>query len=152
PVCAHRRARPPDASPGKVSPPCGSQPGSPSGPPSPARPAHLHPGGVLRPFSVFTVTQQTALLVVGLDALQPGHWTVRIGESALQVMLVFGVMWWVYSDYVWLLSSVPPTRPARRILVLLGMTGFLLMALAIPTTFSGNRRPGRHNPDLGIMQ
>ncbi|SDI27624.1 low temperature requirement protein A [Nonomuraea jiangxiensis] len=86
---------------------------------------------------VFTITQLTALLVVGLDVAQPGHRAVGIGESALQVLLVFGVMWWMYSGYVWLLNSVPPVRPARRILVLLGMTGFLIMALAIPTTFSG---------------
>ncbi|MEO3876645.1 low temperature requirement protein A [Nonomuraea sp. B12E4] len=86
---------------------------------------------------VFTITQLTALLVAGLETPQPGHRAVSIGESALQVLLVFGVMWWMYSGYVWLLNSVPPVRPTRRILVLLGMTGFLIMALAIPTTFSG---------------
>ncbi|MEO3860457.1 low temperature requirement protein A [Acrocarpospora sp. B8E8] len=86
---------------------------------------------------VFTITQLTHVLVVGLEAPEPGHRAVTIGESALQVLLVFGVMWWMYSGYVWLLNSVPPVRPARRVLVLLGMTGFLLMALAIPTTFEG---------------
>ncbi|WP_066369955.1 low temperature requirement protein A [Herbidospora mongoliensis] len=86
---------------------------------------------------VFTITQLTHVLVAGLEPPSPGHRAVTIGESALQVVLVFGVMWWMYSGYVWLLNSVPPVRPARRILVLLGMTGFLLMALAIPTTFNG---------------
>ncbi|MEV0197349.1 low temperature requirement protein A [Nonomuraea sp. NPDC050691] len=75
---------------------------------------------------VFTITQLTALLTDGLD------W-----ESALRVVLVFGVQWWMYSGYVWLTNAIPPVRPARRILVLLGMTGFLIMALAIPTVFEG---------------
>ncbi|MEV4476380.1 low temperature requirement protein A [Nonomuraea sp. NPDC049504] len=86
---------------------------------------------------VFTITQLTALLVAGMEAPPPGHPAVGIGESALQVLLVFGVMWWMYAGYVWLLNSVPPVRPARRILVLLGMAGFLVMALAIPSTFMG---------------
>nr|WP_062332141.1 low temperature requirement protein A [Herbidospora sakaeratensis] len=86
---------------------------------------------------VFTVTQLTHLLVTGLETPAPGHPAVTIGESTLQVVLVFGVMWWMYSGYVWLLNVVPPVRPARRVLVLLGMTGFLLMALAIPSTFDG---------------
>ncbi|WP_061289714.1 low temperature requirement protein A [Herbidospora cretacea] len=79
---------------------------------------------------VFTITQLTHVLVDGLEAGVPL-------EGALRVLLVFGVMWWMYSGYVWLLNSVPPVRPARRVLVLLGMTGFLLMALAIPGTFDG---------------
>jgi low temperature requirement protein LtrA len=86
---------------------------------------------------VFTVTQLTALLTVGMEEPRPGHPAVSVAESALQALLVFGVLWWMYAGYVWLLNAVPPARPARRILVLLGMAGFLLMALAIPSAFDG---------------
>ncbi|GAA5060358.1 low temperature requirement protein LtrA [Thermocatellispora tengchongensis] len=88
---------------------------------------------------VFTITQLTHLLVVGFG--EDGHGTghaVPIGESALRVLLVFGVMWWMYSGYVWLTNTIPPARPARRVLILLGMAGFTIMALSIPTAFDGS--------------
>ncbi|GAA0411211.1 low temperature requirement protein A [Acrocarpospora corrugata] len=81
---------------------------------------------------VFTITQLTTLLVDGFagDAAAPA-------AGALRVLLVFGVIWWMYSGYAWLTNTVPPARPARRVLILLGMAGFLIMALAIPTAFDG---------------
>ena len=85
---------------------------------------------------VFTITQLTHLLVVGFGPNATGH-AVPIGEAALRVLLIFGVVWWMYSGYVWLTNAVPPARPARRVLILLGMAGFLIMALAIPTGFDG---------------
>ncbi|MFI6507941.1 low temperature requirement protein A [Streptosporangium sp. NPDC050855] len=80
---------------------------------------------------VFTVTQLTGLLV---DGLQEG----RPVEGALQVLLVFGVIWWMYAGYAWLTNAVPPTRPARRVLILLGMAGFMIVALSIPAVFDGD--------------
>ncbi|GII79871.1 low temperature requirement protein A [Sphaerisporangium rufum] len=80
---------------------------------------------------VFTITQLTTLLVDGLA--DGGHPL----PAALRVLLVFGVMWWMYAGYAWLTNTIPPVRPARRVLVLLGMVGFLIMALAIPTAFDG---------------
>ncbi|MFD1931981.1 MULTISPECIES: low temperature requirement protein A [Nonomuraea] len=87
---------------------------------------------------VFTVTQLTTLLVDGFKDGAPGvqdHGGPAAG--ALRVLLVFGVIWWMYAGYAWLTNTIPPVRPARRILVLLGMVGFLIMALAIPTAFNG---------------
>jgi low temperature requirement protein LtrA len=80
---------------------------------------------------VFTVTQLTTLLV---DGFTHDRFT---GEGALRVLLVFGVIWWMYAGYAWLTNTVPPGRAARRVLILLGMAGFLIMALAIPTAFDG---------------
>ncbi|MGV9778688.1 low temperature requirement protein A [Streptosporangium sp. NPDC003464] len=80
---------------------------------------------------VFTVTQLTSLLA---DGLQDG----RPLEGALRVLLVFGVIWWMYAGYAWLTNVVPPVRPARRVLTLLGMAGFMIVALSIPSVFDGD--------------
>ncbi|GAT68311.1 low temperature requirement A [Planomonospora sphaerica] len=80
---------------------------------------------------VFTVTQLTSLVA---DGIQEG----RPLEGALRVLLVFGVLWWMYAGYAWLTNAVPPVRPARRVLILLGMVGFLITALAIPSAFDGD--------------
>ncbi|MBO3749076.1 low temperature requirement protein A [Streptosporangiaceae bacterium NEAU-GS5] len=74
---------------------------------------------------VFTVTQLTTLVVADFS------W------GSLQALAVFGALWWMYSGYVWLTNAVPPTRPARKILLIGGMAGFLLVALAIPAAFDG---------------
>ncbi|WP_433241704.1 low temperature requirement protein A [Streptosporangium sp. CA-135522] len=79
---------------------------------------------------VFTVTQLTSLLVGGLQAGKPV-------EGALRVLLVFGVIWWMYAGYAWLTNVIPPVRPARRVLILVGMAGFLIVALSIPSVFDG---------------
>jgi low temperature requirement protein LtrA len=73
---------------------------------------------------VFTITQLTSLLardptIVGL----------------LQTMLIFGNVWWMYGGYAWLTNAVPPRELGVRLLLLVGMSGFLLIALAIPTAF-----------------
>ncbi|MDH2428233.1 low temperature requirement protein A [Sphaerisporangium sp. TRM90804] len=87
---------------------------------------------------VFTLTQLTALLVAGFGEDAPaGHAATSPVVGGLRALLVFGVMWWMYSGYAWLTNTVPPERPARRVLVLMGMGGFLVMALAIPTAFEG---------------
>ncbi|MFC4589393.1 low temperature requirement protein A [Sphaerisporangium corydalis] len=84
---------------------------------------------------VFVVTQLTTLLVDGFADGAEAHGSPA--EGALRVLLVFGVIWWMYSGYAWLTNAIPPSRPARRVLILLGMAGFLIMALAIPTAFDG---------------
>lgn len=73
---------------------------------------------------VFTLTQLTAALYAHLSAL-----------GALRVALVFLVLWWMYGGYAWLTNSVPPTTPARRLLLVAGMAAFLVIALAIPGAF-----------------
>src|SRR2546423_7066834 len=73
---------------------------------------------------VFTITQLTSLLA---------HDPSLIGF--LQTMLVFGNVWWMYGGYAWLTNAVPPRELGVRLPLLVGMSGFLLIALAIPTAF-----------------
>ena len=75
---------------------------------------------------VFTITQLTSLLA---------HDPTITGMA--QVVLVFGDVWWMYGGYAWLTNAVPPVDVGLRLLLLLGMGGFLLVALAIPTVFGG---------------
>jgi low temperature requirement protein LtrA len=42
-----------------------------------------------------------------------------------------------HGGYTWLTNAVPPREPVLRLLMLLGMGGFLVVALAIPTAFDG---------------
>lgn len=46
------------------------------------------------------------------------------------------MIWWMYDGYVWLTNSALDVL-GHRFLLLGGMAGFLIMALAIPTTFDG---------------
>ena len=71
---------------------------------------------------VFAVTQLTSLLV--------GEPTVA---GLGRVVLIFGNLWWIYGGYAWLTNAVPPREPVLRLLMLAGMGGFLVVALAIPT-------------------
>ena len=73
---------------------------------------------------VFTLTQLTSLLAHDLAA-----------ETVLRVVLIFVVLYWMYSGYGWLTNQVPPDRTGRRLLLILGMAAFLLCALAIPRAF-----------------
>ena len=73
---------------------------------------------------VFTITQLTSLL-----AREP---TIT---GLLQTMLIFGNVWWMYGGYAWLTNAVPPRELGVRLPLLVGMSGFLLIALAIPTAF-----------------
>jgi low temperature requirement protein LtrA len=73
---------------------------------------------------VFTLTQLTDSLVHGLDAVH-----------VLRVVLMLGVIWWMYSGYAWLTNAVAPSSTTRRTLLLTGMAGFLVIALAIPHAF-----------------
>ena len=73
---------------------------------------------------VFTLTQLTALLAKSLS------W-----ESLLQSFLIFIVLFWMYGGYVWLTNSVPPVTASRQLLLIAGMSAFLICALAIPNAF-----------------
>jgi low temperature requirement protein LtrA len=76
---------------------------------------------------VFTVTQLTAILTHGLS------WT-----SLGQVMLVLGLIWWMYAGYAWLTNAVSTRGAARRAVLLGGMAGYLVLALSIPDAFGGS--------------
>lgn len=82
---------------------------------------------------VFTLTQLAALLARDLTL-----------TGLLRVLLIFGVAWWMYGGYAWLTNTAAPVHAAERLLLLLGMAGFLVVALAIPRAF------GRDGVALGL--
>ncbi|MFJ9723613.1 low temperature requirement protein A [Streptomyces sp. NPDC101209] len=73
---------------------------------------------------VFTLTQLTVLLAGDLTFATAGR-----------VALIFVVLFWMYGAYAYLTNQVPPDRPSRRLLLMLGMGAFLVCALAIPRVF-----------------
>src|SRR2546427_12370552 len=73
---------------------------------------------------VFSITQMRSLI-----ASEP----TLIG--LLQTMVIFGNVWWMYGGYAWLTNAVPPRELGVRLLLVVGMSGFLMIALAIPTAF-----------------
>jgi low temperature requirement protein LtrA len=82
---------------------------------------------------VFAITQLTGILAHEVTV-----------EDGFRVLLIFGVLWWMYGGYVWLANARTPSRTAERLLMLTGMAGFLIMGLAIPEAF------GRDGVALGI--
>jgi low temperature requirement protein LtrA len=75
---------------------------------------------------VFTITQLTSVLARD-DVTASG---------GLRVLLIFGVLWWMYGGYAWLTNTRTPSRTPERLLLLVGMAGFLIIGLAIPDAFS----------------
>ena len=49
-----------------------------------------------------------------------------------RVVLIFGNLWWMYGGYAWLTNAVPPRVPMLRLLMLLGMGGFLSLPWRFP--------------------
>jgi low temperature requirement protein LtrA len=80
----------------------------------------------------FTLTQLATLLASGFTA-----------ADGARVLLIFGLLWWMYEGYAWLTDARPPVRTAERLLLLVGMAGFLVIGLAIPHGFgSGSLQLG----------
>jgi low temperature requirement protein LtrA len=88
----------------------------------------------------FTLTQLASLLV---------HHFYPSG--ALQVLLVFGVLWWMYGGYAWLTNTRAPNRTPDRLLLLVGMAGFLICGLAIPHGFGPGDTGDRVALGLGYL-
>ncbi|MEV8095106.1 low temperature requirement protein A [Kitasatospora sp. NPDC085879] len=76
---------------------------------------------------VFTITQLTASLV---HHLTPG--------GLVRVLVMLAVIWWMYDAFIWLTNALPPSTHPRRGFLLLGMTGFLVVSLAVPHAFEGS--------------
>jgi low temperature requirement protein LtrA len=76
---------------------------------------------------VFTITQLTDVMVHHLD---------RVGLG--RVLLMLWLIWWMYSGYAWLTNAVALSSTTRRTLLLIGMAGFFVIALAIPDAFDGS--------------
>jgi low temperature requirement protein LtrA len=73
---------------------------------------------------VFTITQLTAVLGHDPDLLH-----------LLRVAVMLAIIFWMYGGYAWLTNSVAPNTAARRLVLLGGMAGFLLVSLAVPRAF-----------------
>jgi low temperature requirement protein LtrA len=76
---------------------------------------------------VFTITQLTATEL-------EGGWAVT-GRTALLLLL----LWWMYGGYAWLTNAAPPVTPRRQVLLVLGMIGNFVTALAIPHAYGADR-------------
>jgi low temperature requirement protein LtrA len=81
----------------------------------------------------FTLTQLTVLLAGQRSVI-----------AIARVLLIFGLLWWMYGGYAWLTNARPPVRTAERLLLLGAMAGFLIVGLAIPHGF------GRDGLALGL--
>ena len=57
----------------------------------------------------FTLTQLATLLASGFTAADAGR-----------VLLIFGLLWWMYEGYAWLTNARPPVHTAERLLLLVG--------------------------------
>ncbi len=73
---------------------------------------------------VFTVMQLT-------DTLADELGWAALGETILMLAL----LWWMYSGYAWLTNAMAPSSTFRRTMLLVGMAGFLIIALSIPEAF-----------------
>jgi low temperature requirement protein LtrA len=73
---------------------------------------------------VFTITQLTHLV-----GDHPGP------VALLQTLLVLCVTGWMYGGYAWLTNRLPPGGALHRVLLVVGMSAFFTMALAIPHAF-----------------
>ena len=76
---------------------------------------------------VFTITQVTRLVEHVETVWELGH-----------AFLVLTLIWWMFSAFAWLTNSTRP-GPFMRIVLIVAMGGFLVMALAVPTVFDANR-------------
>lgn len=73
---------------------------------------------------VFTLTRLTTVV---RDADGP--------SDLVRAALVLIVLWWMYDGYAWLTNNVATASAPRRMLVLLGMSAFLIAAVAAPGAF-----------------
>src|SRR5437763_14134878 len=76
---------------------------------------------------VFTITELTTVLY------ESPTW-----RGLAQVVLMLGVIWWMYGGYAWMTNAVSAHTAQRRLLLLGGMTGYFVLALAIPRAFSSS--------------
>ena len=88
----------------------------------------------------FTLTQLTALLA---GQLSP--------TGVAQVLLIFGVLWWMYGGYAWLTNTRTPDQTPERVLLLTGMAGFLVVGLAIPHGFGPEASDSGATLGLGYL-
>ena len=88
---------------------------------------------------VFTITQLTSMLASDVTFAAAGR-----------VLLIFGLLWWMYGGYAWLTNTRTPSQAPERLLLLLGMAGFLVIGLSIPHAFGADGTRGRDGLALGL--
>lgn len=88
---------------------------------------------------VFTVTQLTELV-------SHPHGVRDYAQAALLLAMTF----WMYDGYVWLTGNVRLDRSGPRLAIFAGMSGFLLMALAIPGAFGATAAAGDSGIAFGL--
>jgi low temperature requirement protein LtrA len=77
---------------------------------------------------VFTVTQLTTVLT---------HDDLSL-ESLGQVVVMLALIWWMYGGYAWLTNSISTRELRQRAVLLGGMAGYVVLALAVPGAFHGS--------------
>jgi low temperature requirement protein LtrA len=55
----------------------------------------------------------------------------------VQVVVMLLLIWWMYDGYAWLTNAITTDRVRYRFLLLGGMGGFLVIALAVPRAYEG---------------
>ena len=73
---------------------------------------------------VFVITQLTEVLAEGHDFQALGR-----------VVVMLALIWWIYDGYAWLTNAITTDRLRLRLLLLGGMGGFLVIALAAPHAY-----------------
>src|SRR5262245_35176689 len=76
---------------------------------------------------VFTITQVSLVI---FNSPSPAD----VARAAIQL----GLLYWMYDGYVWMTNAAGPDTPQRTLLLLLGMAGFFVCALAVPHAFDEN--------------
>jgi low temperature requirement protein LtrA len=75
---------------------------------------------------VFTLTQLTTVLFEAPNA-----------RGLLRVVVMLGVIWWMYGGYAWMTNAVDVNTTARRLVLLAAMGSYFVLALSIPNAFGG---------------
>lgn len=60
---------------------------------------------------------------------------VSRARGIARALLIFGNLWWMYGGYAWPTNASPPQGSRQRVLLLVGMAGFLIASLGIPDGF-----------------
>lgn len=79
---------------------------------------------------VFTITQVTRVVRDSSDA-----------QGYVHAGLILCITWWMYDGYAWLSNNVGPNSVSTRVPMLVGMLGFLTMAIATPNAFGNEAWP-----------
>ena len=77
---------------------------------------------------VFTVTQLTTVVTHTHDA-----------KGFVEAAALLFVIWWMYDAYCWLSNNVGPTSASTRVPMLLAMSAFLVLAIAVPAAYDDDR-------------